>query len=221
MTWCGTSAEAQTSASRLHLLQIVLQAAFPELQQTGNRIFITMDAHFPSDWTTAGIFHFRLRPSGFKPETETAENQDDQFLGGHAEIAEGFIEQLTLYGRHVRSRDDEAVKKRAQENPGWSDADLQKAIADVGGLYGPSQKEAFTRDLAVDRFREAFGNIQRSEVTFVWRAGRPDLGSGDVVGLVWRVGLQTIDAGVPRCPVLLFEPIGGKLVGIVDGRCGL
>jgi hypothetical protein len=211
-----------SSAPRLHLLQTFLQAAYPDLQKVDNRISIMVDAAFASDWTASGIYHFRLLPKGFKPpQSETVENQDDQFLAGHATIADGYIEELTVQGLHVRSRENAALKKRAEENPSWSDAELQKAIDDVGGQYGPHRKEAFTREVSIDRFREAFGDIQHSEVTFFWRAGRPDLGSADVIGVVWRVALQTIEFGVRRCPVLRFEPIGGKLTALVDGRCGL
>jgi hypothetical protein len=219
---CGVVSliSAQTPAPRLHLLQTVLQAAFPELEQVDNRISIIVDAAFASDWTASGIYHFRLLPSGFKPPTETVESQDDQFLTGHAMIAGGYVEHLTLQGLHVRSRENATLRKRAEDHPSWSGAELQKAIDDVGGLYGPHRKEAFTREVSIDRFREAFGDIQHSEVTFFWRVGRPDLGSADVIGVVWRVALQTIEFGLRRCPVLLFEPLGGKLTGLVEGPCG-
>jgi hypothetical protein len=201
-------------------LQTVLQAAFPELQQGDNRVSIVVDAGFASDWTTAGIYHFRLLAKGFKPEIETVENQDDQFLAGYATIEDGYVESLTLHGLHVRSRENAALRTRAEGHPSWSDSDLQKAIDDAGGLYGPRQKEAFTRELNLDRLREAYGDIQHSEVTFFWRAGRPDLGSADIIGVVWRVMLQTVDStGRRRCPGLFFEPIGGKLTGVAEGPC--
>jgi hypothetical protein len=73
------------------------------LQQADTRISIIVDAAFASDWTASGIYHFRLLVRGVKPEIETIENQDDQFLAGHATIAGGHIEQLTLQGLHIRS----------------------------------------------------------------------------------------------------------------------
>src|SRR5262245_51733508 len=117
---CGLASltAAQAPPPSVHLLQTLLQSAFPELQQVGNRISITLEAGFGSDWTTSGICHFRLFPRDYKPpEAETVENHDDQFLAGRATIVDGYIEQLGLHGLHVRSRENAALLKRAQDHP--------------------------------------------------------------------------------------------------------
>jgi hypothetical protein len=201
--------------SRVERLQSFTRAAFPDL--SGLKATLTIETGLSVDWASASIISFQLEPANVWPPPRTA---PELFLGGSAVVGPEYIERVWLGGEYVNSRLTRELVKRAEEHPSWTDTDLQEAIVELHGKFGPMQREAFVQQLALDRFSAVLGNTKPSRITFAWRFGRPDLGRDDISTPQWAAYLETAAAnGGSLCSVLLFEPFDGRLTALMRHPC--
>jgi hypothetical protein len=205
--------------SRVQRLQSFTRAAFPEL--SGMKATLTIETGLSVDWASASIISFRLEPANVWPPPRTApELRQDPFLGGSAVVGPEYIESVSLGGEYVNSRLTRELVKRAEEHPSWTDTDLQEAIVELHGKFGPMQREAFVQQLALDRFSAVLGNTKPSRITFAWRFGRPDLGRDDISTPQWAAYLENAEPNRGSlCSVLLFEPFDGRLTALLRHPC--
>ena len=205
--------------SRVERLQSFFRAAFPEL--SGMKATLTIETFLSVDWVSAGMISFRLESANVWPPPRTApELRQDPFLGGSAVVGPEYIERVSFGGEYVNSRLTRELVKRAEEHTSWTDTDLQEAIVELHGKFGPMQREAFVQQLALDRFSAVLGNTKPLRITFAWRFGRPDLGRADISTPQWAAYLETAQPnGGSLCSVLLFEPFGGRLTALMRHPC--
>lgn len=132
--------------------------------------------------------------------------------------AQGFIDSATLTGNYLNTQELRALQTNAEAHSEWTDVDLEAALTNVGARYGPLRRSQFIRDLQIRRFEGAFGKIRKSEVHFVWRLA--DASGGSVKRPEWVVQIETLDRRRRRlCYALFFEPINGRLIGLIARSC--
>jgi hypothetical protein len=208
------SAVAGQDLTNVEVVQRVMRAAFPELENGRLHVLISVDTRYDADWHKNGIVYVVVK-------TPRASQDDaEPFLRGlfifNASLT--FIDQVSLSGEHVSSYRNSAVEKEAEGHPKWTDADLQSALTRAGAHYGPEHRAEFLAHLRLERCESVLGKVQSFDVRFEWRTPK-DTGAS-VMLPQWVVDARVLDRGGTRiCYALFFEPFEGRFLALSGRPC--
>jgi hypothetical protein len=218
------SAEDQREAY-VNACQKVVKAAYPELRGERAQVTLFIDTTYDRDWVHTNPVGVDVRPLGqLYVASHTRDDQVNQYLGGHVNVSpvDGRIESAAFDGRYVHSRDLMILEQEIRSHFSWADSDVETAIEQAGGLYGPVERDRFLRDVDVHRFTEVLGAFDVLNIEFEWRPvdGRKDPNGGDIRPPRWMatVAAQPVN-GQRECYRIAFEPFNGRFTGLSRTFC--
>ncbi|HEY7287767.1 MAG TPA: hypothetical protein VH497_20100 [Vicinamibacterales bacterium] len=207
-------------AWRLDFARNLLEAAFPELVGSETKTLITLDAPFNYEWLEPYRIHIRV----FAPQRSLARDDSndsrDWYVNANFFFNRFQLDHAQFDGERVKSRAMEELTSQLQQHPEWTDSQMAVALDEAGAKYGPNHREAFLKDLRLERFSGALGRISSEEVRFVWRLGNADLGADDILSPGWMIKGRVADSSQQhRCIGMWLEPIGGSPIIIATHAC--
>jgi hypothetical protein len=153
--------------------------------------------------------------------------ENTTFLKGQARMwPHGDLRQLYFEGELAHSKENETIEKLVESHPEWSDEQAGRALTEAGALYGPANKDVFTRSLRLPELEKSLGltilsadntkgadaKTMRSIEFEGWTNSQHD---GSFTGFVWTVRMDAgLVGGRSRKYAFYFEPFEGKLIGI-------
>ncbi len=216
-----SSREPENPVTTVHGL---LQVAYPEL--FGKHRFMKLSVGQPIDDSWRNLFRVGFEITPFDPEA-TFNPTLDQHTGKPVAAPpnaalmkglvwfddEGNIFKMWADGSDIiHSAQNSYIEKLIESHPEWSDAKAYEELKKAGALYGPADKEQFLRSVHLDRFERVLGRLKIKSVEF---NGLSTDHVGSFAGMFWDIEVDAqLPNGIRSKYGLMFEPFGGRLVGI-------
>jgi hypothetical protein len=227
-----------TSTNAFSVTQSVLKAFYPEVY--GKERYLLFSAEQPVDSETWGQFtrvDFTIKRFSWnstwnvmidgKTGKEISPPENTKFLEGKVQMfPHGDLWQMDFVGELAHSKENEVIAMLVQSHSEWSDERAGRALKKAGALYGPADKDVFTRSLrlpdlerslgltilSADNAKEAGATTEPSIEFEGWTTTAHD---SYFTGFVWTVRMYAgLAGGHARKYAFDFEPFEGKLVGI-------
>jgi hypothetical protein len=205
---------------RFAFMQALMRAAFPGLDRHESSVVIRMSTASDYRWDRPPMVFVDVYPgkSSSDPPAATPGNSSP-YLQGRFEFIDEKLLHAGFDGSAVNESRRNALDKRDEDAPtGLTDTQLAGVLSELGAQFGPDKRTELLRQLDLPRFEAALGKSESVDVAFVSkRHPKPATYSG---GPRWRVLLTTLLDGEKECFVLMLEPFGGRLTGVVRGVNG-
>jgi hypothetical protein len=199
-----------------------LRQLYPELGGRGYIMSVELSGAFDLDWTSMPRFSVELGPTELGHVQHSIDRSgklnvvgQEPVLGALFEFASDGILQAT----HVSSPGilsdarNERLRKLVDSHRDWSDTQVIESLKKSGIKFGPEDREAFLRNLHLDRLQPFTGNLHVESAEFRLRHQQP---SGSSALLYWEVDVVSQEpSGNPAHWTLIFEPVGGRLSSVV------
>jgi hypothetical protein len=227
-----------TSTNAFSVTQSLLKVFYPEV--FGKERYLLFSAEQPVDsetWEQFTRVDFTIKcfswnaSWGVAIDGETGKEipppENTTFLKGQAWMwPHGDLRQLYFEGELAHSKENETIEKLVESHPEWSDEQAGRALTEAGALYGPANKDVFTRSLRLPELEKSLGltilsadntkgadaKTMRSIEFEGWTNSQHD---GSFTGFVWTVRMDAgLVGGRSRKYAFYFEPFEGKLIGI-------
>jgi hypothetical protein len=229
-----------TSTNAFAVTQSVLKAFYPEI--FGKERHVVFSAGHPVDSDTWGQFTgFQFTVKRFSPEVSwgvmidgktgkvVPPPENTKFLEGQVWMfPQGDLRQLFFEGELAHSKENHAIEMLVESHREWSDERAGRALKEAGALYGPTDKDVFTRTLRLPDLEKSLGltiisteNTKQASAAIlpsIEFEGWTNPGHvGSFTGFVWTVRMDAgLADGHARKYAFNFEPFEGKLVDIVQ-----
>jgi len=215
----GMAQAKRATVPQFEIARQLLEGAFPDLIGSDARTTIAFESAFNWDWLLSR--RVLIEVEGQAVDSSASSNQDpadDRFLRGDLSFDNGLLSEAVFTGRRVNTKRLASLTADAQAHPQWQEQELAAAMSAAGARFGPDKRQAFMDNLQWKRFVPVFGSTPPRVVSFSWRLGRRDLGSDDVIAPSWVVKVDVHDSRFARgCYALIFEPIDGSLLSVING----
>jgi hypothetical protein len=227
-----------TSTNAFAVTQTVLKIFYPEV--FGNSRQVVFSAEHPADSDVWGEFtglqftikrfssdtswDYLVDPKTGKP---IAPPENTTFLEGSTWVTPKWgLMQLIIEGDLANSKQNKAIASLVQSHPDWSDEQAAGALKSAGALYGPADKNDFTKSLHLPDLEKSLGlrilspenskQPDAREFPPIWFQGWPNSGHvGEFGRFEWVVRMEAdFGDGHTNKYALDFEPFQGKLTNI-------
>ena len=197
-------------------LLVVLLAQVTTSSTPSNSVSVEPTAHVQA-WLLAtypplrhGDLAIRVAGDGERLRVDVIEESARQSLGSRASsvaglvvdlhvATDGRVDELTARGALVQSPALDVLKKEVTDHPAWTQDDIANAIMARGGQFGPTAGARLLSSIPSEAVPCPDASV--TESAFMTRHPR---------GPVWTVDFACTK-GAYR---LMFEPIGGQMIGI-------
>jgi hypothetical protein len=234
----GQRSSFATSTDAFAVTQTVLKIFYPEV--FGNKRQAVFSAEHPVDSDVWGQFTgFQFTIKRFSSETswdilvdpktgkQIAPPENTTFLEGSIWLTPKWgLMRLIIQGDLANSKQNQAIESLVQSHPEWSDEQAAGALKSGGALYGPADKNDFTKSLHLPELEKSLG----LKIVSAESQKRPDARTnppirfqgwsnpdhvGSFVGFGWFVVMEVdYRDGRTRKYSFKFEPFEGKLTDI-------
>ena len=215
---------AGTAADKVKLAEQFLRAIYPEVD--GQAVVLTVEPLIPSAppdlilGPKLEMFNVGLRETVSMAEVDTDEPGCGPLLvSGTFLFGEETVVQISVHGPLANRMRWRRLREMVNNQAGWSDEDVLRAMRDEGALFGPNAKAELLRNLPLKRLEPLWGTA--TVISAEFRVRNPNSREGDSLRteLTWKIEIDVQKPGQGKLRYAVFcEPIGGKIVQIIGGR---
>ena len=216
------SAQRSAETTGIDIVQRLLRAAYPDVASRNYSVAVSLSGQFDTDWLSLPVIGVVVRPLGEEPGHPSSSDKDQPFLTAFCQFnpSRGYVESATFKGRHVHERENQELTDLARAHPEWTTTEIQAWLTRARAKYGPDQRQAFLRDLKIERFAGILGEIRKLDAAFSLHRDVSGYHRPDVVWSMWMVSLETRwDGNVRMCHGMSFEPFEGRLTFLTTRPC--
>ncbi len=205
-----------------------LHVLYPELFGRDAFLHVSVTQGIDQSWRQVYAIGFDVMP--YNPLSERMLNPPvdaktgkrlppppNTFLRGHVWFnREGWLHQFEAAGEAAREKSNEEIHELVESHPEWSESEAFNALKKAGARYGPGDKEQFIQSIHLEKLEPFMGRLKIKSAEF---QGLTEPREGSFAVLSWRIEAEAeLPSGKRSAYILRFEPFGGRLVGVIEGK---